>query len=174
MKQWFTAKEFADAKLPGLPSTESGMVRRIQREGWEGQQRMGKGGGYEYHISNLPYEARKALEAQIAGDMLTRICELPRQLAPVTATLSNVPMTHRQRAAADARATIINAINEMCSQGVTQTAALTTLLTQAGTGQLQALNPVLDKALQMAKDSRGRSNGTPYPSVRSLKRYLGK
>jgi putative transposase len=174
MKQWFTAKEFADAKLPGLPSTESGMVRRIQREGWEGQQRMGKGGGYEYHISNLPYEARKALEAQIAGEMLTRICESPRQLAPVTATLSNVPMTHRQRAAADARATIINAINEMCSQGVTQTAALTTLLTQAETGQLQALNPVLDKALQMAKDSRGRSNGTPYPSVRSLKRYLSK
>lgn len=174
MKLWFTAKEFADAKLPSLPSTESGMVRRIQREGWEGQQRIGRGGGYEYHISNLPHEARKALEAQLASEMLTRLGDESRQLAPVSAQLPNVPMTHKQRSAADARATIINAVNEMCSQGITQSAALTTLLTQAETGVLQQLNPVLDKALQMAKDSRGRSNGTPYPSARSLKRYLGK
>ncbi len=173
MKQWFTAKEFADANLPGLPSTERAIQMRAKREKWEAQQRMGRGGGCEYHISNLSYEARKALEAQLASEMLTRVGEGPRQLAPVTATLANVPMTHTQRAAADARATIINTVDEICSQGITQTAALTTLLTQAETGQLLELNPVLDQALRLAKDSRGRSNGTPYPSVRSLKRYLG-
>lgn len=174
MNPWRTAKEYAELNLPGLPSTESGMVRRIQREGWEAQQRLGRGGGYEYHISNLPHEARKALEAHFAREMLTRLDESPRQLKPVTAALPNVPMTHHQRATADARVTIINAIEGIRSQGVSLNAALTTLLTQAETGQLAEINPVLDKALQMAKDSRGRGGPSPYPSIRSLKRYLSK
>lgn len=174
MKQWLTAKEYAEANLPGYPSTESGMVRRIQRENWEAQQRMGRGGGFEYHINNLSLDARKALEAQQAGQLLTRVAEAPKQLAPATKALANQPLSEKQRTTADARVTIINAIEQLRAQGISQQAAMVTMLTSAEVGQLAETNPVLDKALRMAKDTRGRGNGSPYPSVRSLKRYLSK
>lgn len=175
MKMYFTARELADRGLPALPKTKSGIIRHATKHDWEAQKSVGVGGEYyEYHISNLPHEARQALEAQLASEMLTRLDEQPRQLKPVTASLPNVPMTHRQRAAADARVTIINAIESLRGQGVSLNAALTTLLTQAETGQLAELNPVLDQALRLAKDSRGRGGHSPYPSARSLKRWLSK
>ena len=174
MKQWFTTKELAEARLPGLPVTVQGIGQLAKRESWEAQQRMGRGGGFEYHISNLSMEARKALEAQHAAELLTRVAEAPKQLAPATKALASQPLTEKQRATADARVTIINAIELLRTQGVTQQAAMVTMLTHAEVGQLAVTNPVLDKALRMAKDSRGRGNGSPYPSVRSLKRYLGK
>lgn len=174
MKQWFTAKEFADAKLPGMPKSEAGMIKKAQRESWESQQRMGRGGGFEYHISNLPTEARKALESHLAGTLLTRAVEPAKQLAPATTTFGNLPLTEQQRAAADARVTIVNAIESLRAQGITQQAAMNTLLTHADLGELAISNPTLDKALRMAKDKRGRGGGSPYPSVRSLKRYLAK
>ncbi|MDX1755855.1 MAG: Mu transposase C-terminal domain-containing protein [Marinobacter sp.] len=174
MKQWLTAKELAAAKLQGLPHSEKGMIEKAKRESWEAQQRMGRGGGFEYHINNLPLEARKALEAQQAAELLTRVAEAPKQLAPATKALASQPLTEKQRATADARVTIINAIELLRNQGVTQQAAMVTMLTHAEVGELAVTNPVLDKALRMAKDSRGRGNGSPYPSVRSLKRYLAK
>ncbi|PHS48786.1 MAG: transposase [Marinobacter sp.] len=174
MKQWFTAKELAEAKLPGEPQSEKGMIKKIQRQAWEGQKRMGRGGGYEYHINNLPLEARKALEGQMAGELLTRVVEAPRQLAPATKAYGDLPLTEKQRAAADARVTIVNAIEGLRAHGITQQAAMTTLLTHAEVGQLAISNPSLDRALRMAKDTRGRGSHSPYPSVRSLKRYLSK
>ncbi len=161
MKQFYTAKEIAEA----LALSHSTIVRRAEREGWEAQKRIGKGGGYEYHISNLPTAARRTLEAQQATDLLPTVT---RSVINVCGTGS---YTDRQREAADARATIIRAIDDMTKQGVTQKAAMTTVLTQAETGALETINPVLDKALRMAKDSRGRSESA-YPSVRTLKRYL--
>lgn len=174
MKRWFTAKEIAAAKLPGMPHSEKGMIKRAKREGWEAQQRMGRGGGYEYHISNLPLEARRALEGQLAAQLLTRPAEAPRALVPATVTLNALPLTEKQRVAADARVTIVNALESLRAQGITLQAAITTLLTQAQLGQLEDSNPALDKALRLAKDSRGRGGHSPYPSPRSLKRYLSK
>ncbi|MFN3879833.1 MAG: Mu transposase C-terminal domain-containing protein [Nitrincola lacisaponensis] len=174
MKSWFTAKELASFELPSLPATESGMVRKAQRESWEAQQRIGRGGGWEYHINNLPKEARRALESALVEEMIPRLAEAPRQLKSVTKALSHQPMTHNQRSVGDARATVVNAIEVLRKQGVSLQAALTTLLTQAETGQLQVHDPVLDRALQMCKDNRGRGGDSPYPSPRSLKRYLSK
>lgn len=174
MKQWFTAQELAASSLPGIPSTESGMIRLAKRENWEAQQRMGKGGGYEYHISNLPAEARKALEDQQIQAMVPRLHESKAVIAKPASTLqTETSMTHRQRSTADARGTVINAVTAMCDNGVSKEAAITTLLTQARTGQLETLNPALDKALQLAKDPRGRSEGN-YPSARSIKRWFSK
>ncbi|SEQ23940.1 putative transposase [Amphritea atlantica] len=168
MKQWFTAKEIASA----LNVVHSTIVRRAEREGWEAQQRMGKGGGYEYHISNLPHEARNALEAQQIAVMMPRLHESKTVITKPASTLqTETSLTHRQRSTADARGTVINAISAMCESGVTKEAAITTLLTQASTGQLESINPVLDAALRLAKDPRGRSV-EQYPSPRSIKRWF--
>lgn len=170
LAQYLTANEIAK----GLRVDRTTIQRRATREGWEGQKRLGRGGGYEYHISNLTLEERQALEAKIASDLLTRQGDEPHLLKPVTAALPNVPMTYKQRAAADARVTIVNAIATFKAHGISQSAALTTILTQAETGQLSEQSPTLDKALRMAKDTRGRGGHSPYPSARSLKRYLSK
>ena len=171
MKQYFTANEYAEAHLPGLPSTESGVIRFARREHWEAQQRMGKGGGYEYHISNLPSEARKALEAQQVEAMMPRLHE-QKQVAVKTASAYQSNLTERQRTVADARTTVICAVDGLKTNGVTQKAAITALLAQAVSGQLEVINPVLDAALRLAKDPRGRSKSN-YPSERSLLRWLG-
>jgi len=162
MKQWFTIQELAG--LPGLPSTERGINKLASRESWESQKKA-FGKGYEYHISNLPAEARHAIEAQRVADLLPTITHRAINICGKGA------YTHKQRETADARATIIRAIEEMNAQGITKQAAITTLLTQAETGALEVINPVLDKALRLTKDTRGRGNG-PYPSARSLKRWL--
>lgn len=59
---WFTSKELAEMKLPGLPGTERGVQKRfkpllekLQAEG-KARKRQGRGGGCEYHISALPQE----------------------------------------------------------------------------------------------------------------------
>ncbi|MDI3325605.1 Mu transposase C-terminal domain-containing protein [Pontibacterium granulatum] len=171
MKEWYTTRELADAQLTGMPATVAGIIKLAKRESWEAQQRMGKGGGYEYHISNLPRPARKELEARQAEAMLPRLLE---QNAVTIKSSANTQanLTERQRTVADARVTVINAVEGLKQSGITQEAALTTLLTQAVTGQLKEINPVLDAALRLAKDPRGRSNSL-YPSNRSLKRWLG-
>ena len=69
MKHWYSASELADLELPGLPETKSGVIRLAKRESWEAQKRIGKGGGWEYHITNLPLEAREALAARITSDL---------------------------------------------------------------------------------------------------------
>lgn len=65
MKQWFTANEIAEVQ--GVNRTT--IQRQADRGNWEAQKRMGKGGGWEYHISNLPLAAREALAAQITSEI---------------------------------------------------------------------------------------------------------
>lgn len=174
MKQWFTAKELAG--LSGLPATESGTIRLARRQNWEAQQRIGQGGGYEYHISNLPAEASKALEAQQINDLMPRLHE-SKAVAFKPASTQHTGLNDRQRSTADARATVINSVKALADQGISQESAIAALLAQGVTGTLAETNPVLDRALQLAKDPRGNSasnSASNYPSARSIKRWLAK
>lgn len=172
MKQWYTAKELTEINLSVLPGSIAGLIKLAKREKWEAQQRMGKGGGYEYHISNLPAVARKALEAQQIEALMPRLHE-SRAVLNKPVSVHHVDLNERQRSTADARATVITAINAMYDQGISKESAIAALLAQAKTGQLEQINPVLDKALQLAKDPRGNSDSI-YPSDRSIKRWFAK
>ncbi|SIS88349.1 Mu transposase C-terminal domain-containing protein [Neptunomonas antarctica] len=163
MKHWFTSTELTSIK--GLPSTERGINKLAEREGWESQKRA-FGKGYEYHISNLSIDARKALETQAIEQLLPTVTT-----SNVVVTANDTGLTHRQREATDARTTIVRTIESMNAQGITKEAAMTTLLSQAAMGALEGSSPVLDKALRMAKDPRGRGDSA-YPSARTLKRWL--
>jgi len=59
MKNWFTAGELTG--LPGVPSTESAIIRKAKKEHWFARYRQGQGGGKEYHETSLPVETRAAL-----------------------------------------------------------------------------------------------------------------
>ncbi|MFD2033108.1 transposase [Ancylobacter dichloromethanicus] len=55
---WKTAAGWAAEKLPGLPETESGIVRRAKADGWSFRSRAAAGGGREYPLAVLPEGAR--------------------------------------------------------------------------------------------------------------------
>ena len=65
MKEWMTAGEIAEARLPDLPSTKRGVALRAVAEGWDehpvwARKRAGKGGGFEYYFRLLPLLAQIA------------------------------------------------------------------------------------------------------------------
>ncbi len=65
---WWTAVEIAEADLPRLPSTTQRVTSLARREGWRGlgdlaRRRRGRGGGWEYHWSLFPDEAKRSLLA---------------------------------------------------------------------------------------------------------------
>ncbi|GIX17720.1 MAG: transposase [Rhodothalassiaceae bacterium] len=72
MKEWWTARELASARLPGLPTSLRRLRDHMRRHGWDtavgpdgaplSRPRTGRGGGREYHISLLPPAARRHLD----------------------------------------------------------------------------------------------------------------
>ena len=65
MKEWHTAQELAQFRLPGLPETVSAIIRRAKKSGWPFRPReFGK--GLEYPLTALPAEAQAALVARDA------------------------------------------------------------------------------------------------------------
>ncbi|MGB0732457.1 MAG: Mu transposase C-terminal domain-containing protein [Pontibacterium sp.] len=168
MKQYFSAKELAEAQLPALPKTKSGIIRYASKHGWESQQVVGIGGqSSEYHVSNLPLQAREALEAQQVNALMPQLAS-----GKPVAIHNQQALNERQRAVAGARTTVINAVDALKAHGISQKSAIASLLAQAVSGQLAQTNPVLDAGLRLAKDPRGRSKSN-YPSERSLLRWLG-
>lgn len=61
MKDYYTALELADMRLPGLPGTKRNVNRLAVKQGWAGRERDGKGGGREYAVDSLPGRARGAI-----------------------------------------------------------------------------------------------------------------
>lgn len=53
---WMTASEIAELRLPNMPASERGVLKRAKTENWRGRRRRAQGGGTEYSIGNLPDE----------------------------------------------------------------------------------------------------------------------
>jgi putative transposase len=60
-EKYFTAIDLANRKLPGLPKTESAIIRKSKKESWKRRIRKGRGGGWEYSFESFPKEAQMAL-----------------------------------------------------------------------------------------------------------------
>jgi transposase InsO family protein len=73
-REWFSAGELAEMKLPGIPATDRGIAQMADRLGWAAEAaegtawrpRQGKGGGIEFHYSVLPRSAQVPIAAEIA------------------------------------------------------------------------------------------------------------
>ena len=70
-KEWFTALELAELRLPGLPTTKRKINERAAEETWAlrtdakgaplARPRQARGGGIEYHLDVLPVATRTAI-----------------------------------------------------------------------------------------------------------------
>ena len=69
IKEWFTAAELSDLRLPGLPATKNALTRAAREGGWRCRVVPCRGGErFEYHFSALPRRAFDALiERVLAG-----------------------------------------------------------------------------------------------------------
>lgn len=92
MQEWFTAKELADLKLPEMPTTQQGIDKKAKAEKWPSRQRIGRGGGREYHIAVLPNTAFDALHGDALDHMKGRHLNVP-----VTKSAPE-PVTNEQKA----------------------------------------------------------------------------
>ncbi|MFE3838853.1 transposase domain-containing protein [Pseudogemmobacter sonorensis] len=66
VKEWWTAREIAEAALPDLPNSQQGVEAEAKRDGWRGhptraRKREGRGGGWEYHWRLFPSSAQRKL-----------------------------------------------------------------------------------------------------------------
>jgi transposase InsO family protein len=112
VKDWLTAREIAGLKLRDMPTTESAVIRYAARNGWNddfarSRNRIGRGGGLEYHVSLLPTLARMQYEQRtmVVGEVvpIRQQRELP------------VPETDRGRRAQAARVAILTACERYAS-----------------------------------------------------------
>lgn len=140
---------------------------RAARGAWPYTEAPVRGGTKRYYpLASLPVEVRQAVVAHRTQAALPAVAEVAVKAAAVTpASLTDGQILER-----DARSGVLAAIRRL--QGVaqcSQESAITTLLIQARAGELDAH---LDKLLRLARDKRGRQ-GDGYPSIRTLKRWLG-
>ncbi len=76
-KEWFSIKELVDKHLPHLPSSDKGIVKKANREGWKKRQRAGvKGKTFEYYVGDMPEEVQLALGVNPTSKSKTSISVL--------------------------------------------------------------------------------------------------
>ena len=61
-KEWFSVSELLSENLKDLPSTDKGISKKADREGWDKRQRAGvKGKTFEYNVRSMPENVQQAL-----------------------------------------------------------------------------------------------------------------
>lgn len=170
VKSHYAASELASMNLPGLPGTEQGVKLRAKAIGWASRKRAARGGGLEYDLDSLPVETQAEIRRRATASLIAA----PAPVKPASIVLREQQLqlvdTDAQRLRADARKGILSALDRIMVQcRVSREAAMNALLTQARMG---TLDDHLAAMLRASKDERGRK-GDEFPSIRTLKRYLG-
>jgi putative transposase len=168
VKSHYTAPELAAMRLPGIPLTEQGVRYSAARESWANRRRV-KGKGVEYAFDSLPADVQAEIRHRAAASL---VAATPAEDSPLARRERQLDLveTDAQRLRADARKGILTTIERLMAQcRVSREAAMTTLLTQAKAG---TADDHIVMMLRAARDERGRK-GDGFPSIRSLKRYLG-
>lgn len=120
VKEYMTAAEIALLGLKGLPGSERGISRIAKQQGWRdsslAREREGKGGGWEYHFTQLSAFAVEQvvdLERRLAGDAKRTAVAIAasRELAETARVAAK--LNARQRATMDARAALLTEIDRI-------------------------------------------------------------
>lgn len=110
MKEWFSAQELADLKLPDIPSAKKNIIEKAAREYWQSRPRCGRGGGKEYNVSSLPAKAKEELARRSLSSVPERRSKAVIE-RPDDADLSEAKAW--QRETAEARAAVLDAIDNL-------------------------------------------------------------
>lgn len=178
MKALVTLARVAEA----LGVSKQGAAQRADRESWPYTEEAVRGGRRRlFDPAALPKDVQKAMGAHVVRSLSPTVVSSAGSSLPAVSAGAGVPslppvpvlspaeLTDRQRLERDARHGVLAAIRRLqADAGCSQETALTTLLTNARAGRLDAH---LDRMLRLARDPRGRA-GDGYPSVRTLKRWL--
>jgi putative transposase len=175
MSKLVTLAEIAAA----LGVSKSAAEKRAVRESWPYTEESVRGGlRRQYDSDTLPTRVRKAVKDHALKAAAATIgATLPAAPAPVAPPASLPapldPQTEEQRTRRDCREAVLRELARLQAEaGCSQETAMTTLLTNA---RARNCAPHIVKALQLARDRRGRRGPghDGFPSVRSLKRWLG-
>ncbi len=134
-EQRYTAGKLAGK--PGMPATRSGVIRLAKREGWDYQQRPGRGGGREYALSSLPVTTQIALLKEEAPAPEEQP-PLPEK-AKASKTVDRESLweayerrTDKQKAIAEYRLRAVQAVETLAANGVNYTTATEEVAAQYG------------------------------------------
>ncbi|QQQ19705.1 Mu transposase C-terminal domain-containing protein [Brevundimonas vitis] len=146
-KQWFTAAELADLKLPGLSSAKRKINELAQAERWAlrtdatgmplCRPHRGRGGGVEYHIAVLPPAASTALVRKgLVGDAAQSAAQgEAANDAPVSQLWSWFDQqTEAVKADARAKLAIIDQVEALEAAGLNRSAAIATVAARSKVG----------------------------------------
>lgn len=167
IKTQYSAKDLADMRLDGLPTTKVGVVKLAEREGWAFVEVDGNGGKRREY--KPPAHVMSAIKAKMLDTLMPEIANsASEQLTTLPVAHIGAPahLSTHQANVEGARRMVLAAIDRINREaGVSREAAMTTMLTQAKCG---ALNEQLEAALRLSCDARGKK-GSPYPSIRTIK-----
>ncbi len=159
-QEYFTALEIAElAKrldVSAMPQTKRRVQDLIVREGWASSPlsrvRSGRGGGHEYHFSLLPEFMVSAMiadeqKAQALADAKTAMVTQENALEKLAST----SLSARQRMVMEARASIVNAVNQYyVGKGSTKGEAVAAVL------EMTVSDIQLSKLAREANDRAGK------------------
>jgi putative transposase len=175
---WFSAHEICG--LPGFEVTERHVRNRMRILKVAHRPRSGRGGGREYLASQLPEETQRALmllppkrqplpapgaiDAAIQTMPVAQAALAPAPAAKLPALPTRKMPSHNEKAVADARMYLVNAVTDM-AQSIGYTRACASIALQLSSGQ--ASSELRSMALQA--NQRLRDDAV---SERSLQRYI--
>lgn len=166
MRSWYTAQELAG--LPGMPGTERAIQIRAQREGWEGQRRLGSK-AVEYAFAVLPAPTQAALIAATVGSAVATVAPaqplVKRAISAVRDVVKASRLNESQHSTMTARVAIVREV-ERIGLASSQQRAIDMLLALAKSGEL---SPYLADCMTRANDRLNADRGL---SERTLKRWL--
>jgi transposase InsO family protein len=156
LKEWFTARELAELSLPGVRCTESGVARQAKELGWADQtekcrRRAGRGGGVEYHYSQLPHAALSEVAFRFRAPV-----EAPAQVKaadiPVCLTAYN-KATAKQKRLAEAKLNAIVDYETLVKDGNSKIQAVAAVCAKYGIAQ-STLYEWLSKTAGVSRHNR--------------------
>ena len=88
LKEWFSVQELAG--MPGMPSSEFGVIKRLKKNLAINRPKV-QGKGLEYALKSLPDETRAHIAAQVVASVLACLPESLQRDCPATAGLLKLP-----------------------------------------------------------------------------------
>lgn len=169
LKTHYSCAELAEMKLTGLPTDPKNMRDKANREGWIGQKRTGRGGGYEYQP---PAAIMALIKEQLLKTMVQSTPVLPaitNQSTDLTVKPINPgSLKDWQREIAQARSAICMEVKRLATVSGTERAIQTVIDLAEREGlppQLQRLVPI---ANAKAGTARMLSRTTLYRWLKEL------
>lgn len=112
IKSFYSIQELLELEIPGLPKTQRGLLKKVERENWTSQERNKLGGGREYAVDSMPEDVKNHIFAISMGND-NNIIEYEKDKLVQNQAIKIEELKTYQRDVIDARALILTEIDNM-------------------------------------------------------------